>query len=90
MRGHNRGDPAGEVTGYWLSACSVTSAKVNGRASHLFTPVPAPDRESNGIESRRRTSGSMDYRKAYLQVAKVFDCLYCSRVDTSDLRFCLE
>lgn len=42
----------GEVTRYWLFACSVFTAKANRRASHLFTPLPAPDRESHGTKSR--------------------------------------
>lgn len=47
-------DPVGEVTGYWLFACSVSTAKVNRWASHLFTPSPASDKESHGTESRSR------------------------------------
>lgn len=64
-------DPVG-VTGYWLFACSVSTAKVNRWASHLFTPLPAPDREWHGTDSRRSTSEGTDNSLAYLQLAKVF------------------
>lgn len=70
-------DPAGEVTGYWLFACSVSTAKVNRWACHLFTPLSAPDRESHGTESRKIASDGKDNSWTYLQVAKCFDSLYC-------------
>lgn len=55
VRGQPEGSSRGEVTGYWRFACSVScTAKVNRWASRLFTPLPAPDRESHGTESGRR------------------------------------
>lgn len=53
-KGTKRHDPVGDVTGYWLFACSAATAKVNRWASHLFTPSPALDRQSHGTEPRGR------------------------------------
>lgn len=53
-KGTKSHNPVGEVTGYWLFACSAPTAKVNRWASHLFTPSPASDRQSHGTEPRGR------------------------------------
>lgn len=57
---HMWGDTTGgsSVQQWQEAGClpSLCAAKVNRWASHLFTPLPAVDRESHGTESSRSTS----------------------------------